>query len=427
MVAQTTLITDLQSLVGPDFVRSPNEDDHVDVDGVAPTVLVRPGTYQEVAAVLRYAGKEGFAVIPLGTGDFRWFGNLPRRYDIALKTSRLNAIIEYEPADLTITCQAGATLGDLHGPLSENGQMLPFGRVPRAARIGRLLALPRRETNLAWGTARDFTIGMRVITADGRIIRAGGKVVKNVAGYDLCKLFIGSMGTLGVIIEATFKLVPAPQSQNQVELEFTSLAEACNFARELRRQGLSLWDVRIDRPMSVTDAGASPHGYFRLTVYLSGTSGAVERSRREAIQLAESAGGTLEVTQLPKREGPLPKCTSEGDPMTCEATVLPTFVPSFVQEIDSVASGAFLDISPLEASVSMTWLGAGPDEDRVRRLRAITNRLGGSLLVLGCDPQLKHRIDVFGDPPPAFDLMRRVKQQFDPKGILSPGRFVGRL
>ena len=209
--------------------------------------------------------------------------------------------------------------------------------------------------------------------------------------------------------------------------EFTSLAEACNFARELRRKGLTLWHVRIDRPMSVADAGASPRGNYGLTVLLSGTSAAVERSRREAIQLVEGAGGTLEATEWPTRDGPLPVWTSGGDPMTCESSILPTLVPRFVQGIDRVAPGAFLDISPLEASVSMTWLGVGPDEERVRRVHAIASQLGGSLLVLGCDPELKKRIDVFGDPPLAFELMRRVKQQFDPNGILSPGRFVGRL
>ncbi len=426
-MTQTALLTELQSIVGPDHASAPTKDHHVDIDGITPSAIVRPGTYEEVAAVLRYANREGLAVIPLGNGDFRWIGNIPRRYDIALSVPRLNAIVEYEPADLTITCQAGATLDELNGPLNSNGQMLPFGKVPFSSRIGRLLALRGRRSNLAWGSARDFTIGLRIVTADGRIIRTGGKVVKNVAGYDLTKLFIGSMGTLGVIVEATFKLAPAPQAEEQIELEFTSVAGACAFASELRRRGLSLWHLKLIGSMSSTEAGSSPRGHVALIIDLAGTPAAVERSRREANELAANTGAKLEVTQRPKREVPPPAWSTAGDPMMCQASVLPTDVPRLVEEVDEVAPGAFFEASPLDGSVSMTWLGAGADEELVHRIRAVTRRLGGTLIVIGCDTVLKRQIDVFGDAPPAFDLMRRVKQQLDPNGILSPGRFVGRL
>jgi glycolate dehydrogenase FAD-binding subunit len=427
MTQTAPVVADLQSIVGPDHAYAPKKDDHVDIDGMMPSAIVMPATYEEVAAVMLYANKERLAVIPLGNGDFRWIGNIPRRYDIVLSVSRLNAIVEYEPADLTITCQAGATLDALSGPLSQNGQMLPFGKVPAGSRIGRLLALRGRRSNLAWGSARDFTIGLRIVTADGRMIRTGGKVVKNVAGYDLTKLFIGSMGTLGVIIEATFKLAPAPQAEEQIELEFTSIAGACAFASELRRRGLSLWHVMLDRSMSTTEAGSSPPGYVTLIIDLAGTPAAVDRSRREANELAANTGAKLEVTQRPKREVPPLAWSTAGDPMMCQASVLPADVPRLVEEVDEVAPGAFFEASPLDGSVSMTWLGAGADEELVHRIRSVTGRLGGAVIVIGCDMALKRQIDVFGDPPPAFDLMRRVKQQLDPNGILSPGRFVGRL
>ena len=426
VIAMKPLVEAFQGLVGKDHAFTPSEGHHVDIDGITPSAMVAPGSYEEVVAILRFANDEGLAIIPLGNGDFRWIGNIPRRYDIALSVSRLNAIVEYEPADLTITCEAGATLDDLHGHLSENGQMVPFANIPGPSRIGRLLALPRRESNLAWGSARDFTIGMRVVTADGRMTRAGGKVVKNVAGYDLCKLFIGSMGTLGVIVEATFKLAPAPQAEERVNIEFTSLTEACDFARELSRRRLSLDQAQIDRPMAITEARPRPRGYVNLTVRLAGAAAAVERSRREAIELATGAGARLEATKSPKRERPMPALTAAGHSLTCEASVLPTLLPRLIEEVDSAAPGCFIDVSPLSGSASLTWL-AVTDEEPVHALRAITTALGGTLMVVGCAPELKRRIDVFGDPPPAFDLMRRVKQQFDPNGILSPGRFVGRL
>jgi glycolate oxidase FAD binding subunit len=424
----TSLLADLRAIVGAEHAHMPGRDEtRFVIDGVAPTALVTPGTYEEVAEVLRFANQRVLAVIPQGHGAVTWIGNIPRRYDIALSVSRLNAIVEYEPADLTITCQAGATLDDLRGPLNDNGQILPFALKGSPSCIGRLLALPTRESNIAWGSARDVTIGLRVVMADGRIIRTGGNVVKNVAGYDLTKLFIGSMGSLGVIVEATFKLAPAPPAEQWVDLEFTSSADACRFASDMPRRGLSLRHVKLNRSMSITEAGPVPRPNIRLMLDLAGTAAAVERSRREATELVVAAGGTLEKTEFPKQEGTLPAWSTAGDPMTCAASVLPTLVPRLIDDVDSAAPGSFIDASPLEGSVSMTWLDAGPDEDRVRRVRAITTRLGGTLVVTGCDIELKRRIDVFGDPPPAFDLMRRVKQQFDPNGILSPGRFVGRL
>jgi glycolate oxidase FAD binding subunit len=235
------------------------------------------------------------------------------------------------------------------------------------------------------------------------------------------------MGTLGVIVEASFKLAPAPHAEEHIQAEFASLTDACNVASELSRRGLGLWQVKMSRPMSLTDLGASPFGFFWLTVHLAGSTAAVERSRTEMAELVSSAGGTLDVTRIPTRQEPLPAWTNAGDPLTCQTSVLPTLLPALIEGVDREVPGAFLEMSPLAGSVSMTWLGAGSDGERVRRLRAITSGLGASLIVTGCDIELKRRIDVFGDPPPAFDLMRRVKQQFDPNGILSPGRFVGGL
>jgi glycolate oxidase FAD binding subunit len=426
-MTQTSLLTDLQSIVGPEHAHSATEDDPVDIEGIQPSIVVKPGTYEEVAAVLRFANKSGLAVIPFGAGTYRWFGNIPNRYDIALTTSRLNSIVEYEPADLTVTCQAGATLDVLGELLTRNGQIIPFAYRPIPHRIGRLIALPMHESNLTWGTVRDFTIGLRVVTAEGRIIRTGGNVVKNVAGYDLTKLFIGSMGTLGVIVEATLKLVPAPHAEDQISLEFDSIADAGHFASQLRSNGLSLRHVGLRRWMSISEAGPVPRLNIGLGVGFAGTASAVERSRQEATDLATDFGGILGKTEQPKRQGDMPAWT-HAHPMTTVAHVLPTLVSRLIDEVDPEAPGAFVDASLLEGFVSMTWLGAGADEDLVHRVRAVTAGLGGSLVVTGCDPALKSQIDVFAEvPPKTLDLMRRIKHQFDPNGILSPGRFVGKL
>jgi len=226
--------------------------------------------------VMRCANERELAVIPQGHGAVTWIGNIPSRYDIALSLSRLSSIVEYEPADLTITCQAGATLDDLHSSLSDNGQIVPFARHATSSCVGRLLALPMKESNLAWGSARDSTIGMRVVTADGGITRAGGKVVKNVAGYDLGKLFCGSEGQFGLIARASLRLHPRPEAARTLVVPVASPEEAHEQAQAILRSTLqpSALDV---------------HWPGRLALLFEGSARAVE-AQAGAVAGGEEAG-----------------------------------------------------------------------------------------------------------------------------------------
>ena len=438
MVGQATLIGDLQSLVGPENARPPNgpiprpfPSDFM-VDGILPQVIVFPSTYEEVAAVMRYANATGMGVIPLGSGQYKGTGNLPRRYDIALSVARLNRIIEYEPADLTVTCQGGITLGSLSERLRESGQMTPFGSttpgLESSPSIGKLLAT-NGFGNLQHGTPRDFTIGMRVVTADGRITRAGGKVVKNVAGYDLCKLYIGSSGSLGVIVEVSMKIVPLPQASEEVRLESESLGDACRFATELKRRGVSLWEATVRRPMFRVDKNVSSATVHVLTVHLAGTLAGVQRSLAEIERLSQ-LGGTRPASRNHERAHEIDDWTSprpsQEELLQCQMSVLPSRVPALVEALDETAPGASVSVRPIRGMVTAT-LRTSSDERVVHSLRTASAKLGATLTVTSCSPELKRRIDVFGESPPAFELMRRVKQEFDPKGILSPGRFLGRL
>lgn len=423
-MTESSLLADLQAIVGPDHVRQPAGDNKFIVHGLAPQAIAHPGTYEEVAAVLRYANERGTAVIPFGHGTKNWVGNLPSRYDIALSLSRLNEIVEYESADLTITCQAGVEFDRVRDTLSPNGQMVPVGPSSSSC-IGALLAC-NTARNLQYGAARDYTIGMRVVTADGRLTQAGGKVVKNVAGYDLCKLYTGSLGTLGVIVEATFKLVPSPQAEDLIQMEFRSLGQACAFAVELHRRSISLWQIGINRTMVVEDTGHRPLGPYGLFFFLSGTTAAVERSHREIAQLTSEMGPLkFDPQDLPPRNQ---ADWVSDDPLLIDICVLPSQIPALIAELDLSAPGAHICASPIEGTLESIWCDAGGDEDLLRTIRATVASFGGTVIIARCDPDLKRRIDVFGDvPPKTLDLMRRVKQQFDPNGILSPGRFVGRL
>src|SRR5438270_5712299 len=184
------------------------------IDGIEPDVAVEPASAEQLQRVLTEAHEASITVVPFGGGTHMALGNLAESYDAALSIRRLDRVVEYEPADLTVTVEAGVRLVDLQAKLAEHGQFLPLDPPGGdAASVGGVLAAnawgPLRH---AVGTARDWLLGISIVHADGTLTKGGGRVVKNVAGYDMPKLYIGSLGTLGVIAGATFKVAPLPKS-----------------------------------------------------------------------------------------------------------------------------------------------------------------------------------------------------------------------
>jgi len=407
MVKQASVLSRLESITGREGVLA--NPSAFAVDGLTPQAAVAPASYEQTAEVMRYAHAEGLAVIPRGGGVHMHIGNVPSRYDIALSLSRLNAVVEHEPADLTATVQAGIPLGELQRHLGGAGQLLPLDPPGgERATIGGILAAnawgPWRH---AFGSARDVTIGLRMVTAEGRITRAGGRVVKNVAGYDLCKLYVGSLGTLGIIVEATFKLAPLPREQRTVVAAFPAAADACGFAAALPRRGLSVRGVTLAR-----DGDA-----WALALELAGTPAAVERSRQEIAALAHvaAAAGT-----------PVAAIGGESESLLCKASVLPSRLPALIEALERLGAPR-LEAYPAVGVCYAAWPSPHDAEGIAGAARELTSAAGGTLVLERCPFDLKRHLDVFGDPPPSFGLMRRLKEEFDPKGVLSPGRFAGRL
>jgi glycolate oxidase FAD binding subunit len=416
------------------------------VDGVIPQVVALPATVEEVAEVMRLASREDAAVIPWGSGTTMSLGNAPRRYDIALCLSHLNAVVEYEPADVTATVQAGKTLADLQRHLAEHGQFLALD--PPSAEettIGGILAVnasgPSRH---AYGTARDLILGMRAVQADGRIIKAGGRVVKNVAGYDLSRLFIGSLGNLGIMVEASFKLSPLPRAERTAVVLLPSAQEAWRLAAQtanLSLRAVELLNAPALRQVA-TVGGAAEDGYA-LVLAAAGEPAAVDRSLRELGELSRRAAAALfaEVDASAQRQlwraiGSLARPSATGAALVCKAAVLPSQVPALSERIET--TGQELGLAPLLVShltagiVYSVWPlpqdeGVQQALDLATALRQAIAGLCGSLVVEACPLALKEKIDVWGEPAADFPLMRRIKEQFDPQGILNPGRFLGRL
>lgn len=416
------------------------------VDGIIPQVVALPATVEEVAEVMRLASREGAAVIPWGGGTAIALGNTPRRYDIALSLSHLNEIVEYEPADVTAIVQAGKTLADLQRQLAEHGQFLaldpPLGQ---ETTIGGILAVnasgPSRH---AYGTARDLLLGIRAVQADGRIIKAGGRVVKNVAGYDLSRLFIGSLGSLGIIVEASFRLAPLPRAERTAVVSLPSTQEAWRFVGQTAN--LSLRAVELLNAVALTQvsglAEAAKNGYA-LVLAMAGEQAAVERSLKEIGEIAQrtAAASLAEVdesaqSQLWQTIAGLTHPSPNGAAMVCKAAVLPSQVPALSELIETMGRDMGLEplvVSHLTAGIVYSVWPLPQDEsvqgpfDLANTLRQDAAGLGGSLVVEACPLALKEKIDVWGEPAADFPLMRRLKEQFDPQGILNPGRFLGRL
>ena len=317
MVRQANLLSDLQSIAGVEDVR-PGGDEFA-VDGIAPRAVVRPATVEAAAAVIGHANATRLAVIPIGGKQQRGLGNVPSRYDIALDVTRLSAIVEYEPKDLTITCGAGMTLGELRKTTAAAGQMVAFDQeIADEATIGGALAADLwGPSRVSLGGPRDFTIGLRVITGDGLITRAGGRVVKNVAGYDLCKLYVGSLGTLAVITEATFKVQPLPKTTRQVAFTAGSAAEACGIASESLMRGLSLQSAVVTRADE----------RWRLDITLAGSEAAVERSARE---IASLSGDRRQETRDRIED-------AKGGPIGVRIATLPSELPSLLEGLPADA------------------------------------------------------------------------------------------
>ena len=387
------------------------------VDGVVPSFAASPSSVDALSAILQAASDRKAAVIPWGTGFQMSIGNVPARYDVALKTTKLNRLVEYEPADLTVTVEAGMTLGRLSQHLLEHRQFLPIDG-PDEATIGGLLAVglggPSQQ---AYGFPRDWLLGCKIALVDGTIVRAGGRVVKNVAGYDMTRMAVGSLGTLGVIVEATLKVAPVP-AQETLLAAYAEPADALQAARTATRAGLAL------RAVAVLEN--------QVAFWLAGSSTAVERSREE---LRGLIGGT-EARQLNGKTADRWWASLDRLDVTSDVTVRVSVAPSEVAAMllalaastDSTGTSVKRVALPAVGVIIGRLTGGATTSyvDVIEWVRRDAVSRGGSLIVTKAPQDVKDRVDVWGDSP-ALPLMRSLKQEFDPNATLNPGRFVGRI
>ena len=400
------------------------------VNGVVPACVASPGTLDQAAGLLRAAAALNMAVVPRGSGSTISWGSPPARCDVTADLSGMDQVLEYAPGDLVVRVQAGVTLGQLAGVLAEKGQRLALDGPPGATVGGVVARNAAGPLRLRYGLPRDLLIGITVVRPDGRLARAGGKVVKNVAGYDLGKLYAGSYGTLGLIAEATFRLHPLAELSAYVTEEYSGTATAAEAVLAAAASPLQPSAVELDRPR----AG----GPIRVATLLEGAPAGVS-ARAEQMRTALGRGAQTSLAAPDWWNG-----IGEAAGGPAGATVGGTLVRvafwaaelrQVLDALDAVASDTGVQPAvggSAGAGVLYARLDAGQDADQVtmfvRALRAATGHRGGqargSVVVLTAPPAVRERVDLWG-PVPSLALMRAVKRQFDPGNLMAPGRGPG--
>jgi glycolate oxidase FAD binding subunit len=411
----------LEGLERGDLVRPATGADTV--DGVQAELVAEPDSVAAASRVLAAASRAGKTVVVVGNGGKLGLGNPPERVDLLVRTRRMDRVLEHAAGDLVVKVEAGARLAALQAALAPAGQWLALDPPEPGATVGGVVAAnasgPRR---LRYGTVRDLIIGITVVLADGTVAHAGGKVVKNVAGYDLGKLFCGSLGTLGLIAEATFRLHPRPAAAAVVTLQVDRPEQVWEAVRRLLRSTLVpsaielTWDERPGR-LAVVVEGIRPgvEAQAAAATRLLGEVGEAE---------ALGPGGTEAALS---RLGALPW---EKADVGIKVAVPPAELAGAVTDLRRHGPMA------AHAGTGVLRVGlTGPDPDRADEVAAFAGfvaearaRLAarrGTLVIAEAPPALKRAVDAWGPPGDAVELMRRVKRQFDPDRQMSPGRFVG--
>jgi glycolate oxidase FAD binding subunit len=461
--AGATSYSRLADLVGSSRVSiDPEQLASFQIDGVCPWAVIRPESKAHVAEIVKFAGLDKLCLIASGGGTKLNIGLPPRRYDLAVDMSALNKIIAYDPGDLTLSVEAGAPLLNVSKRLADNGQFLPLA-VPflRQTTLGGVVASgvdgPLRQF---YGTARDFLLGMEFVTGEGVSAKSGGRVVKNVTGYDIHKLMIGSLGTLGIITGLNFKTFPLPSNPRGFVALFRSAAQACDMRARIAKSPLTPITLEILSPRCAELFASEAASRFEtapmppnvlsstewaVTVGYAGNEKVLARYEVDLRRIAQDSGTTnvtvlvenLNAAWSRKREFIPIAIASSPATATVKMNVLPARMTEALGAAQQAAESNSLSWAALARGLGIIYfvlLPAAQDDETRKRVENATNRmhdacgkLGGQSTIPHCPAAWKSNLKIWGPQDPGFPQMQKIKNVFDPLGILSPGRFVGGL
>lgn len=396
--------------------------------------IVYPHTPAELAQVMTCAYRNNWRMLVCGNGSKLSWGGIVKNAQIVISTQRLQQLIEHAVGDLTVTVEAGIKFADLQAKLAKAGQFLALDPdFPESATMGGIVATASTGSlRQRYGSVRDQLLGINFVRADGQVASAGGRVVKNVAGYDLMKLFTGAYGTLGAISSVTFRVYPLPEASATTVLTGTAeeVDKACS---TLRASALTPTNSDILSTGLVASLGIG-EGLGLITRFRSLKESVKEQSTR-LLQVGQQLGlqgkiyladeeAELAQKLLTQMQGTSPPVEPV---ITCKIGVLPAQAVATLTGLDNLAPQKVIAWIHNGSGLGSLQLGVDVTSEIIGQMRSLCQSHNGFLTVLAAPQTIKQQIDVWGYSGNALDLMQRIKQQFDPENLLSPHRFIGAI
>jgi glycolate oxidase FAD binding subunit len=407
------------SFLGPEHVHTANATDVV--GGIQPQLVIVPGSEADVSEALRLISKAGLSIIARGGGTKICWGNPPARADVVLSTARLNEITEHAWADLTVSVGAGCTIQTLQETLAQHGQRLALDPLwPAKATVGGVLSTnDSGALRLRFGTLRDLVIGITLALPDGTLASSGGKVVKNVAGYDLPKLATGAFGTLGIITRAVFRLHPLPRNARSFSIRAKEEEEARRLIHTIQNSKLAhaALQARFENAASSI-----------VDILFEGTEVGLDAQEAHLKELAETTNFIVASPEIWNARQDLWSFARPELAAIAKISILPAEID---KSATSIAKSAKVRQLRCKSVLQATGIGILKLEGDPANLRLSLQDLreqfeanAGSLVVLH-RPAGMAPLDAWGNAGDALPLMKAVKKQLDPGNTLNPGRFVG--
>jgi glycolate oxidase FAD binding subunit len=419
------LSSSIAASFGPGQVRYGRDTDAV--DGLVPAITITARTEADVVTVIDEARGGGLAVVAAGGGNLLSVGNLPDAYDIRLSTTGLSSAIERRPDDMTVTVEAGVTLGRLNRLLAADGQRVALDPASPDDRTmgGLVAAADTGGLHHAFGGPRDLVLGMTVADGAGRLLALGGQVVKNVAGYDLVRLFTGSFGTLGVITSVTLRTHPLPVHAVRMTFEFATAADLAQASAAITASELPL--ASLDFHANVLAADGAERVAWHLVALAEGTAGEIGYQRERLDHLARRPGVAL------REDAVSPVHATGDDAVVVRAGVAPSEAVDLAASVVEAARARCDSVRVAgRLGDGLVRVSATPNVPvdalaLIRIVAAVVADRRGRAVLERAPVAAKTDLDVWGGPPAGFRLMQELKNRFDPDGVFARGRFVGGL
>jgi len=454
MLKTDKLIPRLKEIVGEaNVIQDSDKLKAYALDGKRPKVVVSPKTIDEVSKIVVHANQQHLTIVPMGNGTKMGMGGVPKKMDIVLSTGRLNRMTDCDCDNLTLAAESGITLNEVQKRLAKEGKGYSLPLDPSytdKATLGGIVATnssgPKR---LLYGTARDLIIGTKAIFPNGDVVISGGKTVKNVSGYDMCKLLIGSYGTLGIICEMTFKLLPLPEKEATLLFNFARLEEAYGFAREVRNSQFIPSSIETLNAMAVQEMkspmGMPPNGNYLIAIGLEGVSEGIERQLSGLSDMGKKHGALEALTLNAEKHHAFwialrdfPQDLKENYPnlISLKSNFLISKWGEMLKSYENIVQEKGIGCAFLCHSGNGILYSYILSEKNLRskigslieiieKLKSEAVKNEGNLVVELSPLSIKKKVDVWGQPRSDSQMMCRLKEQIDPTGILNPGRFVG--